>query len=54
MEDVMFARAILPRKRRCVVFRRTRSPRELLANLPFRRPSDVTPMPTRDGQRPRT
>jgi hypothetical protein len=41
MEDEMLARAVVSRKRRCVEFRRTRSPRELLISLPFRQPSDV-------------
>ena len=36
----MLARAAANRKRRCVEFRRTRSPREVLISLPFRQPSD--------------
>jgi hypothetical protein len=40
MEDEMLARAAAPRKRRCVEFRRTRSPRDVLIGLPFRQPSD--------------
>ena len=36
----MLARAAAPRKRRCVEFRRTRSPRDVLIGLPFRQPSD--------------
>ena len=40
MEDEMLARAAAPRKRRCVEFRRTRSPRDVLISLPFRQPSD--------------
>ena len=37
----MLARAAAPRKRRCVEFRRTRSPRDVLISLPFRQPSDA-------------
>ena len=36
----MLARAVVSRKRRCVEFRRTRSPRDVLISLPFRQPSD--------------
>ena len=32
--------AALRTKRRCVEFRRTRSPRDVLISLPFRQPSD--------------
>jgi hypothetical protein len=42
MEDEMLSRAAALRtKRRCVEFRRTRSPREVLISLPFRQPSDA-------------
>jgi hypothetical protein len=42
MEDDMLARAaVLRTKRRCVEFRRTRSPRDVLISLPFRQPSDA-------------
>jgi hypothetical protein len=41
MEGEMLARAAANRKRRCVEFRRTRSPREVLISLPFRQPSDA-------------
>jgi hypothetical protein len=42
MEDEMLARAVALRtKRRCVEFRRTRSPRDVLISLPFRQPSDA-------------
>jgi|SoimicmetaTmtHMA_FD_contig_31_25441961_length_582_multi_3_in_0_out_0_2 hypothetical protein len=41
MEDEMLSRAAALRtKRRCVEFRRTRSPRDVLISLPFRQPSD--------------
>jgi hypothetical protein len=41
MEDQMLARAAVPRaKRRCVEFRSTRSPRDLLISLPVRQPWD--------------
>jgi hypothetical protein len=41
MEDEMLARAAAPRKRRCVEFRRTRSPRDVLISLPFRPVADA-------------
>jgi hypothetical protein len=48
MEDQMLARASRT-KRRCVEFRRTRSPRELLTTVPFRQPSEGARMPVRPG-----
>ena len=55
-EYPVLARATSHTKRRCVEFRRTRSPRDLLANLPFHQPSEGAPMstPTRVGRSLRT
>jgi hypothetical protein len=46
-EYPVLARPTLHTKRRCVEFRRTRSPRDLLANLPFCQPSDGARMACR-------
>jgi hypothetical protein len=52
MEDEMLARAVVSRKRRCVEFRRTRSPRDVLISLPFRHLADArTPAPRTAGPR---
>jgi hypothetical protein len=54
MEDAMLARAAVPRaKRRCVEFRRTRSPRDVLISLPFRQPTDCARAPMGRTEAPR-
>ena len=48
-EHPMLARATARTRRRCVEFRRTRSPRELLTTLPFLQPSEGARMPVGPG-----